>query len=226
MRLRLAADDELAAFTPRPRAPADSLASMQLHESAINNVLEKLELNGRTATLPELSHYVAGRLNRPQPWKIDSAQDDVTISFAAKNAVAVRFQNGQAILNLAIARFSKGSRGWRDFQVRVCYRPQVEGRSAELIRDGTIQLAGPRLSGTGQIALRGVFSKVFPKNSAWQLTPQRFLNDANMADVAHHQFVIEDGWIGVALGPTHISQAADVRREPSLGDRVRGKNNE
>jgi hypothetical protein len=208
MRLRLAADDELAAFTPRPRAPADSLASLQLHESAVNNMLEKLELDGRTATLPELSRYVAGRLNRPAPWNIDPAHDDVTVSFAPKNAISVRFQNGQAALTLAIARFSKGSRSWRDFQVRVCYRPQVEGRSAELVRDGTIQLSGARLNGSGQIALRGAFSKVFPKNTAFKLTPQRFLTDPSLSDVAITQFVIEDGWLGAALGPTHVSQAA------------------
>ena len=208
MRLRLAADDELGAFTPRPRAPADSVASLQLHESAVNNVFEKLELDGRTATLPELSRYIAGRLNRPQPWNIDPAQDDVTISFASKNAIAVRFQDGQAVLALSIARFSKGSRNWRDFQVRVCYRPQVEGRSAELVRDGTIQLSGARISGGGQIALRGVFSKAFPKNSAWKLTPQRFLNDPSLANVAVTQFVVEDGWVGVALGPTSLGQAS------------------
>ena len=126
MRLRLAADDELGAFTPRPRAPADSVASLQLHESAVNNLCEKMGLDGRTGTLPELSRYIAGRLNRPQPWTTDPAQDDVTVSFAANNALAVRFQNGQAVLTLSIARFSKGSRSWHDFQVRVCYRPQVE----------------------------------------------------------------------------------------------------
>jgi hypothetical protein len=215
MRMRLAADDQLGAFTPRPRAPADSMASMQFHESALNNLLQKLELDGRSATLPELSRYIAGRLNRPQAWAIDPSQSDVSITFAAKNAVVVRLQDGQTVLTLSIARFSKGARAWHDFRVRVCYRPHIEGRSAELVRDGTIQLSGPRLNTGAQIALRGAFSKAFPKNSAWKLTPERFLNDPHLADVAVTQFVVEDGWIGVALGPTRVNEAS-ARTEKQL----------
>ena len=47
MRLRLAADHQLGAHTPRPRAPSDSLASFQIHESAFNNLVSQLDLNGR-----------------------------------------------------------------------------------------------------------------------------------------------------------------------------------
>ena len=59
MRLRLAGEDQLGSHTPRPQAPADSLASVQIHESVLNNGIQRLQLNGRTFTLPELSQHIA-----------------------------------------------------------------------------------------------------------------------------------------------------------------------
>ena len=50
VRLRLASDHQLSGHTPRPRAMAGSLASLQVHESLLNNVLEQLRLEGRTMT--------------------------------------------------------------------------------------------------------------------------------------------------------------------------------
>ena len=87
MQLRLAGEDQLGGHTPRPEAPADSLASVQVHESAINNAIGRLQLNGRTFTLPELSKHVAARLNRPAPWEINPDYADVKITFAEKDAV-------------------------------------------------------------------------------------------------------------------------------------------
>ena len=81
------------------------------------------------------------------------------------------------------------------------YRPQVEGRTAELVRDGGIQLSGTRLNTGAQIALRGVFAKAFPKNTPLKLTPREFAEDPQLADLAVTQFTIDDGWIGLALGP-------------------------
>ena len=92
MRLLLAGEDQLGSHTPRPQANDDSLASVQVHESAINNVLQRLLLNGRTFTLPELSQYVAARLNRPTMWETDPDQADAKITFADKDAIVVQCQ--------------------------------------------------------------------------------------------------------------------------------------
>ena len=129
MRIRLAGPDQLGGHTPRPQAPADSLASVQIHESMLNNVLERLELDGQTFDLAGLGQRLAERLHRFQPKPVDPDQEDVKISFAAKDAVHVRCNDGRLEITLAIARLSKGSRKWKDFQVRAFYRPVVQGRS-------------------------------------------------------------------------------------------------
>ena len=109
MRLRLGGEDQLGSHTPRPPAPSDSLASVQIHESVINNGIQRLHLDGRTFTLPELSRHVAASLNCPAPWPTNSENNDVKITFAKQNSVVVRCQDGQVVLTLSIARLCKGT---------------------------------------------------------------------------------------------------------------------
>ncbi len=201
MRLRLAGDDQLGSHTARPQAPADSLASLQVHESALNNALARLELDGRTFTLPELRQHLSAKLNRLDVIDEDHDNDDVQISFAPQNALYVSLNEGQLGIHLNIAKLSKAPRVWRDFQVHAYYKPQLNGRTAELVRDGIIHLAGTRLNTGGQIALRSVFSKTFSRNSSWTLTPDTLLQPEALSDLEITQCAIDDGWLGVALGP-------------------------
>ena len=94
MRVRLAGHDQLGAHTPRPQAPGDSLFSVQIHESLLNNVLGRLDLEGQTFTLAELETRIAERLHRPQPKACDPDQEDVKITFAAQNALRLRCAGG------------------------------------------------------------------------------------------------------------------------------------
>ena len=201
MRLRVAGEDQLGSYTPRPQAPENSLASFQINESMLNNALQRLQLEGQTFTLPQLAQRISERFQRPDIWKIKPEYEDLIITFAKKDAVTVRCQDGQVILTLSIREISKEPRQWNDFTVRVFYRPQVNGRSAELVRDGVVHLIGSRLNNNAQIALRGIFSQVFPKNETVKLTPDRLLVDPKLQDLAITQFVIDDGWIGFAVGP-------------------------
>lgn len=201
MRLRLAGEDQLGAHTPRPQAPADSLTSFQVHQTAINNMLQRLELDGRTFTLPELSRHVATRLSRSTVPETDPNNDDVTITFAKQDALGVRLQDGRVVLTMAVAKLRKSPHSWTNFQVRVFYQPRVDGRSVQLVRDGILHLIGSRLRTSSQIALRGVFARTFPKRRPINLIPEELVADPRLADLAVTQFVIADGWIGAALGP-------------------------
>ncbi len=197
MQLRLAGEDQLGGHTPRPEAPEDSLASIQIHESALNNGIQRLLLNGRTFTLPELSQHIAERLNRPSAWEINPDSADVKITFADKDAVIVRCQEGRLELTLSIARLSRRGQGWKNFQVRAFYKPEIEGRSAKLVREGVIHLNGAG----AQFALRTIFTRALSKNNPWELVPDRIVNEPKLGGASITQFMIDDGWIGVALGP-------------------------
>lgn len=200
-RVRLSADDQLAAHTPRPRAPGDSLLSVQVHQSALNNCLENLDLNGRTFTLEELHQMVLAKLNRPRESMPEPQREDVEITFAPQDAVRVRCAEGKIEVTLAIAKLSTATRDWHNFAMRVYYRPGSTDLSGELVREGSIYLSGEGLSTRSQIALRGVAAKLFPRNRSLPLAPERVANHPRLKDCEITQFEIQDGWIGVAVGP-------------------------
>jgi hypothetical protein len=200
LRVRLAAEAQLGGHTPRPQAPADSLASVQIHETALNNLVHQLDLDGQTMTLPELRQRLAQRLNRPEIAKVSSEHDDLSITFARQDAASVRLQNGQVIIALCIARLSKSPYSWDNFRVEACYHPEPEGRSADLVRHEVIHLTGQRLTTRSQVALRGIFGTAFSENHPLKLTPDAIVNDPRLAGLAVTQFVVEDGWVALAIG--------------------------
>jgi hypothetical protein len=210
MRLRLGGEDQLGSHTPRPPAPSDSLANLQIHESVINNGIQRLRLDGRTFTLRELSQHVGASLNCPALWPANSENDDVTIAFAKHNSVVVRFQDGQVSLTLSIARLTKGTRyRWNNFQVYASYKPVVRGRSAQLVRESPIELS-KRNIGT-QAILKGVFSHALSRKTPWELIPQKIVNQPKLQNAAVTQFVIEDGWIALSLGQKQTTTARRTR---------------
>jgi len=213
-RLRVASDGQLGGYTPRPQAPADSALSFQIHESVLNNVFEQLGLDGKTFTLPQLRQRIAGRLMREDLFRGGTENDDVTISFAPHNAVHVACREGKVILRLAMARLVKPPYAWDDFQVRVLLRPRVQGRMVQLMREDVVQLTGSRLNTRSQIGLRAVFGKTFPKERPIMAVPERVLNEPRLQDLVFTQLVVEDGWIGAALGAGRVARQSSPSDQP------------
>ena len=199
MRLRLADESQLGGHTPRPRAPADSLASCQLHESALNNAADAMQLDGGSFTLAEIRRRISEVFDRPEMLE-EPGREDVSITFAEKDALRLQCQQGRIAIVLSIAKLSRAPNAWHDFQVRAYYRPVIDGRSAQLVRDGLVELTGRGMNFRSQIPLRGIFSKTFSKNRPCQIIPPTMAENPQMSDLEITQFAIDDGWIGVALG--------------------------
>jgi len=200
MRLRLAADDQLAGHGPRPRAPSDSLMSMQLHESVINNLFAQLDWDGKTFTLMQLRDQVAAKLRAEIVIPDEENLQDLYITFASENSIRMHCRDGRAELNLSFAKLRKGQQTWRDFTVRVYYRPNLDEPGSPLHRDGTVQLIGSRLNTGAQIALRGIFSKAFPPSKTFKLIPDKMVaRKPGLADMVVTQCELRDGWIGIAM---------------------------
>ena len=210
MELRLAGNMQLGAHTARPWAPSASLASCQIHESALNNVVAGLELDGKTYTLAQLRRHVADRFKQPELAAIETDNDDVSITFGASEAARIRFEDGRIAIGLSVAKLRQSRRAWRNFQVRVYYRAEVSGHSAELVRDGVIQLLG-RLDYRSQIVLRGIFSKTFSKQRPWQVWPEGRVRAPGMDGLCVAQLTFADGWLGLALGPALDLERAESR---------------
>jgi hypothetical protein len=200
LRTRLAATQHLAANTPRPRALSDSLMSLQVHESAANNVLDRMGLAGRRFTAEELRRHLAQQLNRTKPIEPSSA-DDYTVTFAEADAVRMRFLEGRVELAVSIASLESGSRSWQNFTVYANYKPQAVERGVELVRDGVIGLDGQRLGMQSQFVLRGTFGRIFSEERRITWLTDMLGQDQRLDGLQVTQCVIEDGWIGLSIGP-------------------------
>jgi len=200
IRSRLAGDDQLAAYTPRPDAPGASVASMQVNESAANNLLDHLDLAGRTFKLPDLLRHLNEKLSvadKPLPQDLP---EGVEVTFAKTEPMRIRFAGGRVELVLNIAEIHQGKHHWHDFEVRASYRPEAHALAADFQRDGSIELGG-QYKGKTEVALRGIFSKVLSRDRKISVLPSVVANDPRMTDLQVTQFVVEDGWIGLAIGP-------------------------
>ncbi|HWB08466.1 MAG TPA: hypothetical protein VG826_04550 [Pirellulales bacterium] len=206
-RVRLAGEEQLAASTPRPMALSDSLASAQIHQSVANNICDRLDVDGKTYTLPELQKRLTEAFRLPPEALPEEYPTDLRITFAKRDAVTTRFDEGRIELTLGIAELHRFPKVWRDFQVRVYYRPQVNGLDVRFIRDGTVQLRGEHFGHEPQIALRGIFSKVFSHDRELIFVDSKALSDPRLAGLGVTQCVLTDGWIGLSIGRSSSRQA-------------------
>jgi len=211
MRLRIAGANQLGGHTARPQALSDSLASFQVHESALNNILDQLQLAGRSFTLSELYKHVAEELSRTTDAPAD-LPTNVQVTFAAKDPVHLRCKDGVVSLTLAIAELQQRGRQWNDFTMTVNYEPQIEDLHVRLVRQGPVELSG-EAKGQPDIALRGIFSKMFPRERSFELIPAVIADNRNLADMCVSQCVVEDGWIAFSLGPQRDNGGPSAMRQ-------------
>ena len=200
LRTRLAGPEQLAANTPRPRALSDSLLSLQAHESAANNVLDHLNLAGKRLTAEELWQHLVQQFNRNKPIEPVSA-DDYAVTFGAADPLRVRFRDGRMELSINIAELESGSRSWQNFTVFVNYKPVLLERGVELVRDGAIGLEGERLGMQSQFVLRGTFGRIFSEDRRITWLSDWLGQDKRLAGLQITQCTIEDGWLGLCIGP-------------------------
>jgi hypothetical protein len=208
MRLRLAGEHHLGAHTPRPSAPSDSLASLQLHHSALNNAARGLELDGRRLTVAELHELLGSKFtNRTEAPPADLPQRAI-VEFAAHDAVRVACHEDCVELTLNIVELRKGRDSIRNVIVHAFFRPVVDGLEVKLVRDGSLQFEGAHLRSGTRLVLHSVFGKLLRRDQEIPVITPTFRDDPRFAGLMVTQLVIDDGWIALSLGPASPERTA------------------
>ena len=218
LRYRLAGYQQLAANTPRPRAPGNSLMSIQVHESAFNNTLQKLKLDGKRTDLRTLYREIAEAFDRTDIKIPEEIPENVTVSMADREAVRVRFEDGKVKLRIHLKELKSGSRHkWKNFILTASYRPSMDQLSASLYRDGHLQFEGKNLRLGDRIALQGIFNKALPRTRPINMINKQLAEHDGMKDLSVSQFVVRETWIGFALSAPETSKPriANRRQERS-----------
>jgi hypothetical protein len=215
MRLRMADEQQLGAHTPRPSAPSDSLASFQLHESALNNAAQGLDLQGRQFGVEELYLVLADKLQLAVEGPPEDLPRRARVTFAQVDPVRVRCEGDRVKVCLRFARIALGRDSIRDVEVFADYRPRIEGMRVGLDRDGALSFKGPHLRTGPRMVLHGIFNKFLPCDETIWALDTRLQQDPRLEGVMLTQLVIEDGWVAVAMGPASQERTA-WRSTPSV----------
>lgn len=197
-RARLLEFDQLTAHTPRPRAPYDSLASVQIHESALRGLASTLQLDGARFTTDELRQWLSSHFGQSYSLNPEERQETAVIKFAPDRAVEVALRDGQLELTLSIYELAVRDILIRDFKVHSYYTPRVDGLELALERT-----EGPYFEGALRNRERMQLNTIFGKNQRQGERLElgsKLLADPRLGGLAITQLVIDDGWLGIALG--------------------------
>ncbi len=214
---RLAGTHQLGGHTARPQALADNLISLQIHESTANNALEQLGLNGCAGNLRQLLQDMTSQVKNVDPAMIDEVPENVEIKLADRDALRVSFEDDRIRFTLRIERLTFRRSEWENFAVSANYLPETRGFQIELGRDGIVELIGRRLNFSDQVALRGIFGKVFSKNRNIPLIIGKLASDERLSDLAFSQLVLRDGWLGLSMDDEQVRTARRQAWENASG---------
>ena len=198
LRTRLAGPLQLAAHTPRPMALRDSKMSIQIHQTAANNFLDHLNLQGRTLTLGQLADELSTRVGIEL--EVDERRRKTEVEFSQERPMEFNFQNGKVEITIHFARLDNGREQWKNFSVRGFYRADIRRMDVELIRDGSIELITETLRLRDQIALRSIFTKVFDTNHRFDLLRKAIEDQPQLRRLEVSHWTIRDGWISISIG--------------------------
>jgi hypothetical protein len=213
VRYRVAAQTQLAAHTPRPRAPSDSELSVQLHQSALNNTIAQFGLGDRLWPLAELCEKMVNVFGDGSMGVGDDIPENVFIRFAPYRPISVEFDRGKVWITLRIAELhQEGGIHLERFIVRTSYLADVSGLQAGLIHDGPISIDGYRLGIRERVPIRLIFSKVFSKQNYIPVLAPKISEDPRLSGLAVSQLEFRDGWLALALSSEHSPHIANVQR--------------
>jgi hypothetical protein len=142
----------------------------------------------------------------------DDLPRKVTMRLHDEEPVRVDVHDGRARVTIRLAWLKTEGRTWRNVTSRAYYEPERNGLSARLARTGIIELTGDHLRMRDQLALRAIFAKVFSERRALELIPRRVREGEKLNNYEVTQLVLNDGWLGLALGPQRHSQATTAQK--------------
>lgn len=207
-RYRLAGDWQLAAFTPRPRAPRTSLMSVQAHQSAINNTLEQLVPRDEPMPIDDVIVQAANMFGQTVEVP-EEVPGDVTIQFARTRPITIEIEENRLWVTLRIVKLRRGdSVPLTNFIVRAAYRPEASGLQAHLVREGHLRISGPGMSMRERLPARAVFNKVLSPSRTLPMTMPSLVQHPSMQGLVISQFELRDGWIGIAVSEEQAPRIA------------------
>jgi hypothetical protein len=206
-RYRLAGRDQMGAHTSRPTDFNNDLVSIQVHQSAINNLIERFELNGKEFTAETLRDHlenVVGVVDK----NVESTTE-ADFKFADYDAMRIDFREGEITVEIKLSRLQIGKgKKWRRITIGTTYVPEYIGTKMVLTQKDGIELDGKNLKLGDEMAIRTACKVILDDQYSVDLIPPSIAQNA--PNGALHNLIIDrlsisDGWFGVAFNQPMIT---------------------
>lgn len=161
-------DNQLAAPMPPTMVPVMNEATLQIHESVINNTIGSI-LAGRTMNRKELQSLASktGRVAENQPAKSDADEKELEfeIDFDPSRPIIFEARDGSLRIGIRGTRFSQGSRQLKQqLEIVATYRP-IQTKTGQIllkrIGETKINFPGTKRLSISQTGLRSSIKKAF-----------------------------------------------------------------
>ena len=204
---RLAGIHQLAAHGFRPEIPTETLVGIQIHESAMNNLLHNLDLDGKSGKLVDVMKRIASQLGMESFNVPVDVPETVMVRFMERESVRLRFYKGKIQLMIQMRQLQNKRVGWRNFAILAEYAPSSDAISGTLQRQGIIQILGNGLRLGDRIALQTIFNKVLPSTQTLTLLGENIVEHPNMETAGIKVFEINQGWLTFAVADSQSAVA-------------------
>lgn len=213
---RLMAKGELGAGAPYAVAPPKGGVAVQLHESVMNNSIDRLELAGKTMDEDELKTLFEERARKifGPDFKFPQAEEDkdydadaeesepAVLIFAAADPIRVQISNGLLIIRLRAGIQREDDDDIPTQTITIKLKFSVKDNEIRVEREGGIGVtpvekpASRTKQLTSAIVMKGIFQRA---------TPARVLNgkrsvkfEGKSVDVNISKIEVLDGWLTIA----------------------------
>lgn len=196
---RLAGIHQLAAHGFRPEIPQETLVGIQIHESALNNLLHNLDLDGKSGKLVDVMQRIAEQLGMENFEVPVDVSETVMVRFMERESIRIRFYKGKVQLMIQMRQLQNKRLGWKNFAILAEYAPASDAINGTLQRQGIIQILGRGLRLGDRIALQTIFNKVLPSTQTLTLLGESIVQHPSMDTAEVKLFEINQGWLTFAV---------------------------
>jgi hypothetical protein len=204
---RTARHDELGGHEPLMWLPSDSLLTVQLHESAINNAFEHAELGGSTIDETSIGRLTAEAegLVDGEPAPEQQEEPTISIKLADQDPVRIRLQDGLLRLQFHAAAVQKGEDRLMNQRLIVDYALEPLERTIRVVRRGEFDLQplsdseAPAQNQAAVARVRDALELIFLPHFELGATPALTDRQGEPIMLRLAKLSILDGWLSISL---------------------------
>lgn len=212
VRYRLAGFDHLGATTPRPLIEGKSAVSLQLHESAVNNVLSRLDVAGTSFTLESLIAHLESKL-QTSLGEPSEAEHQVELEFAPYDPIRIEFDDEfiQVSLHLRELVLDRG-KSWKKITLRTKYAVDFDGFYLTLKQVDGVGASGSQLRVRDEMTIAAIVDKLLKDEYRFSLLPTSYEQQFAEFGIVLSDIGLDDGWLSVVYRNTRPNQQAAAPR--------------